>query len=287
MKEFDEFTTGNDDGVPKYRVRTYRAKANNTALLIPVLNEGKRILQQLEELNLLDLRVDIVIADGGSNDFTLENIEKRKFNIHSFLTKEESGGLSTQLRMGFHYCLSKNYVSVITMDGNNKDDPKGIGEILNALESGIDFVQGSRFKSGGKAINTPIHRYLGIRFIHAPLTSLAARYWFTDTTNGFRGHSAKLLRDPRVQIFRGVFNSYEMLAYLPIRSNQVGLKVKEVPVIRRYPIGVKTPTKIRGIVPQFKLIIILLEAVLGRFNPNMRNRKSSSSNIGPTEKDEI
>jgi len=275
MFDFGDFTCGDTNGVQKYKGRIYRAKTNNTALLIPIINEGKRILQQLEDLSLMELNVDIVIADGGSNDFTQENIEKMKLNIHSFLIKGESGGLSTQLRMGFHYCLSQNYDSVITMDGNNKDDPKGIAEILEALETGFDFVQGSRFKSGGKAINTPIHRYIAIRFIHAPLTSWASRYWYTDTTNGFRGHSARLLRDSQIQIFRGIFKYYELLAYLPIRSSQVGFKVKEVPVIRTYPHGVKTPTKIHGIVPQLQILLILLKAVIGRFNPDKGDKESS------------
>jgi dolichol-phosphate mannosyltransferase len=267
MKEFAEFTVGNTNGVPKYRVRTYRAKENNTALLIPVLNEGKRILQQLKELNLLDLKVDIVIADGGSNDFTQQNIEKENLGIHSFLTKEESGGLSTQLRMGFHYCVSQEYEFVITMDGNNKDDASGIFAILSALNLGIDFVQGSRFIKGGQAVNTPLVRYIAIRLIHAPLTSLAARYWFTDTTNGFRGHSATLINHPKVQVFRECFKGYELLAYLPIQSKRIGLKVCEVPVVRRYPTYGPIPTKIIGNIAQLNLLKILVQAMRGRFDP--------------------
>lgn len=153
------------------------------------------------------------------------------------------------------------------MDGNNKDDADGLNEIIKALESGFDFVQGSRFIAGGKAVNTPTIRYLAIRFVHAPLTSVAARFWYTDTTNGFRGHSAKLLQDPEIQIFRDIFTSYELLAYIPIRSKKVGLNVVEVPVTRRYPQGVKTPTKIHGIRAQFRLLQILLASAMGKFDP--------------------
>jgi hypothetical protein len=154
------------------------------------------------------------------------------------------------------------------MDGNNKDDIVGIKKILAALESGIDFVQGSRFIDGGEAVNTPILRYLAIRLLHAPIISIAARHWYTDTTNGFRGHSTKLLEHPEVQIFRDVFSTYELLAYLPIRSKQVGLKVIEVPVVRRYPKGIETPTKIRGINATLNLLRILILSARGAFNPN-------------------
>jgi len=163
--------------------------------------------------------------------------------------------------------LTKEYEFVITMDGNNKDDPSGIKHILAALGNGMDFVQGSRFIQGGQAINTPLLRYLAIRLIHSPITSFGARYFYTDTTNGFRGHSAKLLQHPQIEIFRENFRTYELLAYLPIRSSRVGLQVCEVPVVRRYPRGVATPTKIQGVTAQFKILKILLAAVLGRFNP--------------------
>ena len=254
-------------GVPDYVVRSYLEKKNTTALLIPVLNEGTKILLQLAALHLEELEVDIIIADGGSNDHTIENIEIGNALIHAFLTKKGMGALSAQLRMGFHYCLANNYESIITMDGNNKDDPSGVNNILSALNSGMDFVQGSRFVKGGHAINTPILRYLAIRLIHSPLTSISAKYFYTDSTNGFRGHSAKLLQHPQIEIFREKFETYELLAYLPIRSHQVGLRVCEVPVVRRYPRGVATPTKIRGVTAQYRLFRILLDAVLGRFNP--------------------
>jgi glycosyltransferase involved in cell wall biosynthesis len=267
MRNFNESRVVGVEGVPDYSARSYSFKENNTALLIPIINEGTRILQQLKNLNAFDLKVDIVIADGGSSDHTKENIEDNQLNIRAFLVKDGPGGLSAQLRMGFHYCLSEEYDSVITMDGNNKDDPKGLEHILSAIESDSDFVQGSRFISGGKAVNTPIKRLIAIRFIHAPLTSFAARHWYTDTTNGFRGHSAKLLKHPEVKIFRDVFDSYELLAYLPIRSKQIGLRVKEVPVTRSYPKGVKTPTKIHGIKDQTKLLKILFEGIVGRYNP--------------------
>lgn len=255
------------EGVPDYVVRNYFEKKNTTALLIPVLNEGTKILLQLAALDLNKLEVDIIIADGGSNDQTMESIESSNVLIHTFLRKQGEGALSAQLRMGFHYCLAKNYKSVITMDGNNKDDPTGVENILSALNNGVDFVQGSRFIKGGQAVNTPILRYLAIRLIHSPLTSLGAKYFYTDSTNGFRGHSAKLLQHPQIDIFREKFWTYELLAYLPIRSHQIGLRVCEVPVIRRYPSGVATPTKIRGVTAQYRLFRILLDAVVGKFNP--------------------
>ena len=267
MQNYRDYLVQGVQGTPNYEARTYFEKKNKVALLIPVIDEGTKILLQLERIMSSNTDVDVVIADGGSKDHTKKNIEIRNLNVRAFLTKQSDGALSAQLRMGFHYCLSQDYEFVITMDGNNKDDPSGIVNIKMALESGIDFVQGSRFVSGGQSSNTPRLRYVAIRLIHAPLTSLASKYWYTDTTNGFRGHSAKLLRHSQIQIFRDIFKNYELLAYIPIRSRQVGLEVCEVPVARRYPVGVTVPTKIQGLRAQYTLLKVLIMAVFGLFNP--------------------
>jgi glycosyltransferase involved in cell wall biosynthesis len=262
-----ELVVKNIQGVPDYTITQFVEKKAKIALLIPVLNEGDRILTQLRMLMQIQPNVDVIIADGDSKDQLKENIENGGLKVHAVLTKIGPGKLSAQLRMGFHFCMQQNYSAVITMDGNNKDDAHGIEVISRALESGMDFVQGSRFIEGGKAVNTPFLRYLAIRLIHAPITSFAAGFWYTDTTNGFRGHSAQLLSHPGIQTFRDVFASYELLAYLPIRSAQLGFKVIEVPVKRSYPHGVKTPTKIHGIKAQLMILRILIDSAIGKFNP--------------------
>lgn len=267
MERNRNFVLKNITGVPDYQVTKFAEKSNRTALLIPVLNEGQRIIVQLEEMKRYSIPADIVIADGGSTDGLLELLVENDLNVVTFLVKLGEGQLSSQLRMGFHFCLESGYESVITMDGNNKDNPAGVETINKALRNNADYVQGSRFVKGGKAVNTPLLRYLAIRFLHAPITSFGAKFWYTDTTNGFRGFSRKLLTSQEISIFRNVFQSYELLAYLPIRAKQVGLKVIEVPVTRAYPLGEKTPTKIRGFRAQINLLKILIKAVKGSYNP--------------------
>ena len=253
-------------GVPDYQVTRLNKKIHRTALVIPILNEKPRIVAQLEKIKNLAPNVDIIIIDGGSTDGTQEILQAPDFGISTFLLKTGAGQLSAQLRAAFHFCIQEGYDSIITMDGNDKDDVSGINSIKFALDSGIDFVQGSRFLSGGKSENTPLVRYLAIRLVHAPITSIAARYWYTDTTNGFRGHSASLLRAEKVSIFRDVFVGYELLAYLPICAARQGFKVTEVPVIRRYPVDGKVPTKIRGLRGQMQILKILFKASFNKFS---------------------
>lgn len=255
-------------GVPDYTALQLREPRSRVALVIPVINEGVRISGQLERIRAESPDVDVIIADGGSTDGSTEPEELTKFGVNTLLQKTGPGRLSAQLRMAFHHSLRDcSYDAVITMDGNGKDGVEGIDKVLKALREGADFVQGSRFITGGNAENTPVSRLLAIRLIHAPLTSLGAGHWFTDSTNGFRGHSRRLLLDPRLSIFREVFDAYELLAYLPIRASRLGFKVLEVPVSRTYPNDQEIPTKIRGTLSHLKLVRVLLSAILGSFDP--------------------
>ena len=254
-------------GVPDYRVDEFRERGHDLALVIPVLNENGRIRRQLAQIQQCAPQVDVVIADGGSTDGSVDPVALEGLGVRTLLTKTGPGKLSAQLRMAFHYCLEQGYEGVITMDGNAKDGAEGIAVIAAALEQGFDFVQGSRFVPGGVAQNTPRSRYVAIRTVHAPVTSAAARTWYTDTTNGFRGHSRRLLSDPRVAPLRDVFDTYELLAYLPIRASRLGLRVTEVPARRTYPASEPTPTKITGWSGNTELLRILARAAAGRYNP--------------------
>ncbi len=153
------------------------------------------------------------------------------------------------------------------MDGNGKDGLEAVHMFVERLEAGYDYVQGSRYRSGGKAENTPLERTIGNRLVHAPLLSLAGRRLYTDTTNGFRAYSSSYLLDPRVQPFRDVFMNYELLFYLTVRAGQLGLRTCEVPVRRSYPRGEKTPTKITGQAAKFALLGQTVRAALGAWRP--------------------
>jgi hypothetical protein len=163
--------------------------------------------------------------------------------------------------------MKAGYEGVLVMDGNDKDNPTGIPRLVAALEAGIDHVQGSRFVPGGKSIRTPLARMLGIRLLHAPLISLASGFRYSDTTNGFRAYSRRLLLDERVAPFRDCFSGYELHYYLAIRAARLGFRVVEVPVTREYPAHGNTPTKIHGWRGNWQVLRTLLAVCLNRFNP--------------------
>lgn len=259
-----------DWDVPAHDVATYAPRRADYALVIPVINEGDRIRRQLERIRAAALSVDVIVADGGSTDGSLEPAFVASIGVRALLTKRESGRLGTQLRMAYAWCLRQGYRGIVTIDGNGKDNVEAVAQFVEQLEQGADYVQGSRYLPGGIAENTPLERTIGNRLIHAPLLSIAARRWFTDTTNGFRAYSRSYLLDPRVRPFRSVFVEYELLFYLTVRAPQLGLPVRDLPVRRSYPSGEQTPTKINGVAAKIRVLRQLIKVAAGGFNPPPR-----------------
>lgn len=228
-------------GVPNFVSEEFVQKKSNYCICIPIINEGQRIHDELKRARKykIDAIADIIICDGGSIDGSTDNTLLEALGVNTLLIKKGPGKQGAQLRMGIWW----------------------------ALERGYDFIQGSRFIKGGKAINTPFLRYLSVRLLHAPVISLTAHHHFTDTTNAFRGHSRNYLTNPKVQPLRDIFNTYELLAYLSTRASQIGLRVCEVPVTRAYPIKGKVPTKISFLKGNSELLKILFSNMLGKYNP--------------------
>jgi glycosyltransferase involved in cell wall biosynthesis len=253
--------------IPQFDLHQLAPKRSRYCICVFVLNEGERISRQLQRMRPWMEKVDVIVADGGSDDGATDPQRLKEAGVTALLVKRSPGRLGTQMRIAFAHALQAGYEGVLTIDGNDKDDPSGIARFVEALEAGFDHVQGSRFIAGGQSVRCPISRYWGIRLIHAPLISLAAGWRYTDTTNGFRAYSRRLLEDSRIQLFRDVFAGYELHYYLAIRSARLGLRVKEVPVTRAYPAKGPTPTKISPVRGNLKVIGCLLATCWGRYNP--------------------
>jgi glycosyltransferase involved in cell wall biosynthesis len=255
--------------VPAYQTHEFAALSSDCCVVIPVINEGEKIGRLLDRMQRLGISsaADILIVDAGSTDGSLEHSKLAARQVRTLLVKLGPGKLSAQLRCAYAYALMQGYQGIVTIDGNDKDDPAAIPRLLDELRSGVDFVQASRFIPGGVAENTPTSRLIAIRWLHAPLLSLASGFKWTDTTQGFRAYSRRMLLDQRVRPFREIFTTYELLAYLSYRAPRLGFACKETPSTRRYPATGKVPTKISPLRGNWTVFKILLAACLGKYNP--------------------
>lgn len=263
-------------GIPKFECTTFSEKKSDYALLIPVINEGERILTELtraHDAHVTDV-VDVILCDGGSTDGSMRSETLQPLAVNALLVKQDEGRQGAQLRMGIWWALERGYKGIVTIDGNNKDSIEDVPRFIEKLKEGFDLIQGSRFIKGGKAIHTPYMRLLSVRLIHAPIISLTAHHCFTDTTNAYRAYSARYLKHPQVQPLRDVFVTYELLAYLSVRATQLGMRACEIPVTRAYPPKGKIPTKISPIRGNWNLLKILFKNLFGAYKPKPKELES-------------
>lgn len=251
--------------VPKYDEAFTSNKGHDYCVAIFVINEGEKLHKQLQRMKDSQLNVDVIISDGGSTDGSTDTKALQALNVNTLLVKKEVGKLGSQMRIAFSWALKKGYKGVVVIDGNNKDSVENINDFVIKLEDGYDHIQGSRFISGGKAINTPTSRLLGLKILHVPMMRMASGFKYTDTTNGFRAYSKKLLLDDNMAVFRDVFTSYEFHYYLAINAAKQGFKCIEIPVTRIYPKG-KIPTKISPIKGNFGVLKTLFKTCMGYYD---------------------
>lgn len=260
--------------VPSFETPLWLGRKHAWCVVIPVINEGERIQNLLARMAALNIEnmADIVIVDGGSTDGSLELQALQQVGVRGLLVKTAPGKLSAQLRCAYAFALDQGYEGIITIDGNDKDDPEAIPRFIEALKQGVDFVQASRFVAGGVAENTPKSRDFAIRFIHAPMLSVSSGFKWTDTTQGFRAYSRKMLLDPKIAPFRDVFMTYELLAYLSYRAPKLGYRCVELAAVRRYPKG-EVPTKISSINGNLSVLNILIKTCFGCYNDKVGQGK--------------
>jgi dolichol-phosphate mannosyltransferase len=252
--------------VPTFEVYELDSKRNDYCVCVFVINEGDRLKRQLYRMRPLSSLVDIVIADGGSTDGSTNDDELKLENVNTLLIKTGEGKLGSQMRMAFAWALRRGYRGVVVVDGNNKDSVEDVPKFIERLRNGVDHIQGSRFIPGGRHEGTPISRLLGLKLLHAPLIRLASGFKYTDTTNGFRAYSSRLLSDPALAVFRDEFVGYELHYYLACKAPKLGFLCEEIAVTRIYPQKGKIPTKISPIKGNLQVIKRLFDVVFGKYD---------------------
>lgn len=264
-QDLDAFVLDVTD-VPSFQCNEFHLRASDYVVLIPVLNQGEILINQLRRMQESGDITDIVIIDAGSTDGSTKPSVLKSLGVRALLTTNRLG-LGTALRIGLAYGLNESYSGFVTVDGNGKDGVEKVPTVVERLRSGVDLVQCSRFISGGLHKNTPVDRFLGIKLVICPLLWLRTGFCYTDPTNGFKGLSKRFILDKRLRPLRKELTGFNFQFYLNYAAPKLGFSVVEIPATRVYPDSGPIPTKIVGLLPRVKLVLQFLRTVVGGYDP--------------------
>ncbi len=226
-------------------------KGRRILLLTCAYNEEPKIGEVLRRLQAA-VGDEILVVDDGSTDRTAEIARAAGVRVE---TLGRCMGVGFALRRGLEIARASSFDVVVTIAGNNKDDPSEIPRLLDPIcEEGCDFVIGSRFLAGGGyGGDMPLYRKLATR-LHPFLVGLFCGRRITESTNGFRAMRLSVLDDRRIDLYQGWLDHYELEVYLLMKLYLLGYKMKEVPCTKIYPKKKLGRTKMRPIFDWWRML---------------------------------
>ena len=129
----------------------------NSAIIIPALDEEDALRHLLPEIPLAYVRW-VIVVDNGSTDGTASVAE----NAGAIVVKETQRGYGRACLSGFKKACELGAELLIFMDGDGSDDPADLTLMLKPLVEGrADFVIGSRVSKNAQQGAVPPQARLG------------------------------------------------------------------------------------------------------------------------------
>jgi dolichol-phosphate mannosyltransferase len=216
------------------------AELGTVAMIFPLFNERHAIAGLVERVP--GVIAETIVVDDGSDDGGPELARAAGARV---IPQDRRRGVGAAIRTGIKAARESGHGAVVILAANGKDDPAEASRLIDKLNAGFDYVQGSRFlREGGASVHLPRGRGLMIRgytFLFRVLSGFPA----TDVTNGYRAYRLSLLDNPRIKIDQAWLDRYELEYYLQWKAIKLGYRVVEVGVSKTYPKGGGNYSKIR------------------------------------------
>jgi dolichol-phosphate mannosyltransferase len=200
-----------------------------TAVIIPTYNESDNIAPLVEEILDLQAVNYIIIVDDNSPDGTGQIADELANQYHEVHVIHRSGklGLGTAYIAGFKHALALPTDCIMTMDADFSHHPRHIPSLI-AQTRVYDLSIGSRYVDGGGTIHCTLWRRFLSRMSNT-IARLPLGLQARDCTAGFRCYRRQVLEAIDLD---SIFSSgYSFLVEMLYRSQQLGYRVGEVPII--------------------------------------------------------
>lgn len=212
----------------------------NIVVIIPTYNEAGGIGSVLDELHEAVRkrprhRWMALVVDGNSTDNTREIVQGKQYpslEIH-LLEEQEKSGIARAYTKGMaHAMTALDAHAFVEFDGDGQHNPSALLSMLDALESGADYVVGSRYIPGGSVPAS----WAWYRRALSRFGSLYARLLLElpvhDVTSGFK--MTKVTAARQTELLRGLdallSRDYAYKIQLLTQAVYAGTVVREVPI---------------------------------------------------------
>jgi dolichol-phosphate mannosyltransferase len=183
------------------------------SVIIPVCNEEGNVAQLQAELEMVlkDVAYELLFVDDGSQDRTIEQIQRHPgVRILEF---EKNTGQSAAIYAGLAAARGK---ILVLIDGDLQNDPSDIPRLLAEIDRGADLVCGYRLKRRDtwfKRVQSRIANQVRSRF----------------TKDGVRDTGCTL-KAMRRECREALIPFYGMHRFIPALIKGLGYKITEIPV---------------------------------------------------------
>tara|TARA_A100001015_G_scaffold256335_1_gene298320 strand:- start:345 stop:1289 length:945 start_codon:yes stop_codon:yes gene_type:complete len=194
------------------------------SLIVPIYNEEdniKILLKNISKnLNIKGYKFEIIIVDDGSTDnsYQILNTERKIFKNIKILKLMRNFGQTAALAAGTD--CSKGEI-IITMDGDNQNDPSDIKNLLKKIENNYDLVSGWRKNRKDN-------------FLSRILLSKIANYLISKISGVKLNDYGCTLKAYNARLLKNIVMYGEMHRFIPIYIKWLGGKITEIPV-NHYP----------------------------------------------------
>jgi glycosyltransferase involved in cell wall biosynthesis len=197
------------------------------SVVIPARNEARNLPYVLERIP--DDVYEVILVDGDSVDDTVAVARTAVPDV--VIVRQARKGKGNALAAGFAACRG-DYIVMIDADGSM--DPAEMGRFVAALDSGADYVKGSRFIDGGGSDDITVVRRWGNRTLNG-LTNILFRTRYSDLCYGYNAFKRDCLPvfalpDPTDTTTASHWgDGFEVETLINTRVARTGLVIREVP----------------------------------------------------------
>ncbi|WBB68769.1 polyprenol monophosphomannose synthase [Micromonospora sp. WMMD812] len=204
------------------------AGVGRVLVVIPTYNEADNVSDIVARVRRAAPAVEILVADDNSPDGTgaiADTLAATDPRVH-VLHREGKQGLGAAYLAGFGWARERGFDAVVEMDADGSHAPEDLPALLDAARH-ADVVIGSRWTSGARVVNWPLHR-LALSRGGNLYARLALGMPVTDATGGYRVYRRAAL--DAIDLASVCSQGYSFQVELSRLAHRAGMRIVEVPI---------------------------------------------------------